>query len=201
VIPAVSEYEKEWVRGLSENREDIFRTVYDAYQRPVFVFAYYLTKSRDMAEDVVQEVFTLLWEKRSLLNPDTFLLTYLKKMTRNKIIDIFRKAAADKKLLEKIDSSMSAAAQTEHYSPDQTLEKEMAAIYRDALDQLPPQQRLVFSLRRDENMSYKQIAERLGLSPNTVRNHLTIATRSLHRYAGQHADLGFMLAFGLFINK
>lgn len=201
MIPAVSEHEREWVRGLSESREDIFRTIYDAYQRPVFAFAYYLTKSRDMAEDVVQEVFTLLWEKRGLLNPDTFLLTYLKKMTRNRVIDIFRKAAVNKKFSEKIYTAMVTQANAESYSPDQTLEKEMAVIYQEALNQLPPQQRLVFSLRRDEKLSYNQIANRLGLSPNTVRNHLTMATRSLHRYATQHADLGFLLAFGLFINK
>jgi RNA polymerase sigma-70 factor (family 1) len=201
VIPLVSEHEKEWVRGLSENRQDIFRTVYDAYQRPVFAFAYYLTKSKDMAEDVVQEVFTLLWEKRGLLKPETFLLTYLKKMTQNKVIDIFRKATVDKKMAEKIYMAMTTQANAESYSPDYTLEKELSIIYQEALDRLPPQQRLVFTLRRDENLSYNQIADRLGLSPNTVRNHLTIATRSLHRYVGQHVDIGFLIAACLFINN
>ncbi len=201
MIPLVSEHEKEWVRGLSESRQDIFHTVYNAYQRPVFAFAYYLMKSKDMAEDVVQEVFTLLWEKRGLLKPDTFLLAYLKKMTQNKVIDIFRKAAVDKKMAQKIYTAMTSQANSESYSPDDTLEKELSTIYLEALDRLPSQQRIVFTLRRDENLSYNQIADLLGLSPNTVRNHLIIATRSLRRYVGQHADISFFIAAGIFINN
>lgn len=198
---SVSLHEKEWVKGLLEDREDVFREIYDAYQRPIFAFAYYLTKSKDMAEDVVQEIFTKLWEKRSLLKTDTFLLSFLKTMTRNKIIDIFRKASLDKKIAGEIYKSMTTRTDANSYSEDQILEKEFSTIYIDALNRLPPQQRLVFSLRRDENMTYNQIASSLGLSTNTVRNHLTLATRSLHRYIGQHADISFVIAALVFINK
>jgi len=192
-----SKNEKDWVKGLLQDGEDVFRSVYDAYQRPVFSFAFYLTKSRDIAEDITQEVFIRLWEKRSCLKEDVFLLAFLKKMTQNLVMDIFRKAARDKNLQAKIFHSMSGS---EEYSPDPVLEKELTALYIEALDRLPPQQRLVFTLRRDENLSYQQIAERLDLSRNTVRNHLTIAVHSIRHYVSQNAELG-ALVLAIFLDK
>ena len=193
----VSDQEREWVRGLLRDREDVFRFIYDAYQRPVFSFAFYLTKSRDSAEDITQEVFIRLWEKRANLNEETFLLAYLKKMTQNRVMDIFRKAGRDKNLQEKIWHHMSAA---EGYTPDPIMEKELAAVYLEALDRLPPQQRLVFTLRRDENLSYQQIADQLGLSRNTVRNHLTVAVHSIRHYVSENAELGAVV-IALFLDK
>ena len=193
----VSDQEKEWVKGLLHNREDVFRVIYDAYQRPVFSFAFYLTKSKDSAEDITQEAFVRLWEKRANVSEDTFLLAYLKKITQNLVMDIFRKAGRDKNLQEKIWHNMSAA---EGYSPDPLLEKELAAVYLEALDRLPPQQRLVFTLRRDENLSYQQIAERLGLSRNTVRNHLTVAVHSIRHYVSENAELG-ALVIAIYLSK
>ena len=186
----VAPKEKEWVRGLLENNEDVFRIIYDAYQRPVFAFAFYLTKSRDTAEEVTQEIFIRLWEKRAQLKPDIFLLAYLKKMTQNLIMDIFRKAARDRNLQDHIFSNMESASQ---YSLDPTLEKELSAIYVAALDSLPPQQRLIFTMRRDENLSYRQIADKLGLSRFTVRNHLAAAVHSIRHHVSENAELGAII--------
>jgi RNA polymerase sigma-70 factor (family 1) len=197
VISSVSPKEREWVKGLLGGSEEIFRTVYDAYQRSIFSFAFYLTKSRGTAEDVTQEVFIRLWEKRESLAPDTHLLSWLKKVTQNRVLDIFRKASADKNLQEKLYTEMVTASES---TPDRTLERELAKIYHHALQQLTPQQRLVFSLRNDRNLSYQQIAVHLSLSRNTVRNHLSIATHSIRKYVEQNADLGF-LVIAMYLNR
>jgi RNA polymerase sigma-70 factor (family 1) len=203
VTSSVAANEREWVRGLLQHREDVFRTIYDAYQRPIFSFAFYLTKSKDTAEEVTQEVFIRLWEKRTHLNTDTYLLAYLKKMTQNLVMDIFRKASRDKILQDRIYNNMVSAATgptPEAYFPDKLLEKELAHIYQEALDRLSPQQRVVLALRRDENLSYEQIAQKLGLAKNTVRNHLNIAMHSVRSYVSQNAELG-ALAIAIFLDK
>jgi RNA polymerase sigma-70 factor (family 1) len=191
VISRVSVHEKEWVKGLLESREASFRTIYDAYQRNIFSFAFYLSKSKDISEEVVQEVFIRLWENRGNLTPDTHLMAFLKKVTQNLVLDIFRKANADKNLQERLYNHMTAAAT--HHTPDKVLEKELATIYIQALNKLPPQQRLIFAMRNDQNLSYRQIADQLGLSRNTVRNHIHIATHSIRHYVEQNADLGFVI--------
>jgi RNA polymerase sigma-70 factor (family 1) len=183
---SVSQQERDWVKGLLDGREEIFRAIYDAYQRPVFSFAYYLTKSKDTAEEVVQEVFIRLWEHRTKLDEETFLLAYLKKMTQNLIIDLFRKANRDKDMQTRIFAGMKEA---DSYTTDKILEKEFSLIYQQALDALPPQQRIVFALSRDENLSYQEIAERLRLSRHTVRNHMTQAIHAVRHHVRQNADL------------
>jgi RNA polymerase sigma-70 factor (family 1) len=183
---SVSQQERDWVKGLLDGREEIFRAIYDAYQRPVFSFAFYLTKSKDTAEEVVQEVFIRLWEHRTKLNEETFLLAYLKKMTQNLIIDLFRKANRDKEMQTRIFAGMKEAAS---HTTDRILEKEFSLIYQQALDALPPQQRIVFALSRDENLSYQEIAEHLRLSRHTVRNHMTQAIHAVRHHVRQNADL------------
>jgi RNA polymerase sigma-70 factor (family 1) len=188
---SVSQQEKDWVKGLLDGREEIFRQIYDAYQRPVFSFAFYLTKSKNTAEEVVQEVFIRLWEHRTKLNEETFLLAYLKKMTQNLIIDLFRKANLDKSLQARIYASMN---EPDNQTTDRILEKEFSLIYQQALDALPPQQRIVFALSRDENLSYQEIADRLRLSRHTVRNHMTQAIHAVRHHIRQNADLASVAA-------
>jgi RNA polymerase sigma-70 factor (family 1) len=186
VHAAQSEQEREWVKGLLDENQAAFRAIYDAYQRPLFSFAFYLTKSRHTAEEVVQEVFIKLWEHRANLNADTFLLAYLKKMTQNLIFDIFRKANRDKSLQNRIFRNMQEG---DNQTSNLMLEKELSAIYQQALNALPPQQRIVFGLHRDENLSYQQIADQLGISRNTVRNHMSQAIHSVRHYVETNADL------------
>jgi RNA polymerase sigma-70 factor (family 1) len=181
----ISHKEKEWVRGLLESNESTFRTIYDAYHRQVFSFAFYLTKSSDIAEEVVQEVFIRIWEKRAQLAPDTYLLAYLKKITQNLVMDIFRKANRDRSLQQHIYNYMSKLDQQ---GPDILLEKELNLAYRQALDRLPPQQKIIFTLSRDENLSYQQIADQLQLSRNTVRNHMAEAIKSVRHYIRHNTD-------------
>jgi RNA polymerase sigma-70 factor (ECF subfamily) len=183
---SVTQQEKDWVKGLLDGREEIFRAVYDAYQRPVFSFAFFLTRSKDTAEEVVQEVFIRLWEHRTKLDEETFLLAYLKKMTQNLIIDLFRKANRDKDLQARIFAGMKEA---DSYTTDRILEKEFSLIYQQALDALPPRQRIVFALSRDENLTYQEIALRLRLSRHTIRNHMAEAIHSIREHVRQNADL------------
>jgi RNA polymerase sigma-70 factor (ECF subfamily) len=164
--------------------------MYDAHQRPVFAFAFYLTKSRDIAEEITQEAFIRLWEKRTQLGPDTYLLAYLKKITQNLVLDLFRKANRDRNLRQQLYTYMSAL---ESENTDQIIEKELNRAYRRALETLPPQQRIVFMLHRDENLTYQEIADHLQLSKNTVRNHMAEAIRSVRHYVEHNADLAWLV--------
>lgn len=171
---------------LAEGDAAAFRVIYDRFQQPVFSFAFYLTKSKDLSEEVVQEVFTRVWEKRESLPEELSLLPYIKKMTQNLVLDIFRKAGREQAFQQVLYNAMSTVL-TE--PSDALHEKELRRIYRDAIDLLPPQKKIIFTLSRDHQLSYDQIAEKLNLSPNTVRNHMSEAIRSVRTHVEKHSTI------------
>lgn len=178
--------EEQLLKQLTAGDELAFNTIYEQHQQPVFAFAFYLTKSRELAEEVVQEVFVKLWEKKEQLPEHTILLPYIKRMTQNLVLDIFRKAGRNKALQLILHQ---AIPDLNLHPIDQLQEKELRRIYRNAIDQLPPQKKIIYTLHRDHHLSYEQIAERLRLSPNTVRNHMTQAIHAVREHVSKHGDL------------
>lgn len=168
-----------------------FRQLYDLYQPQVMRFALYLTKSPDLAQEIVQEVFLRVWEKREMFTVDVKVLPYIKKIAQNLVLDTFRKAHRDKKLFQKLFDQMNNKLAA---PVDQLQAKELNAIYYRAIQKLPPQQKAVYSLSRSEALSYHEIAQKLGLSSNTVRNHMAEALRFLRTHVRNHAELPLLIA-------
>ncbi len=185
-MPSTPNTENKILHDLIQGDANAFKEVYNTWHLKIFNFAFYLTKSRDLAEETTQEVFIKLWERREKLRPDTTFQSYLRKLAQNHVIDTFRKANTEKELQKKIFNNMAAL----HQLPaDTLLEKQLTRLQKEAIDKLPPQQKIIYTLSRDHEMTYEQIAEHLGLSRNTVRNHMSQAIQSVKGYVGGHTDL------------
>ena len=156
------------------------------YKDKVFAFAFTLTKSKELAAEAVQEVFVRLWEKRDQINTDHSFTAYVKKITYNYIIDFFRKAKRDRRLQQQVYANMEVLRNT---GEDELIGRELQRLYQDAIDQLPPQQKKVYLLSREQHLSYEAIAGQTGISKNTVRNHMAEAIRFIRRYIANHTDL------------
>lgn len=76
---------------------------------------------------------------------------------------------------------------------DQLIEKEMIRLHQQAIDRLSPQKKIVFQLSREEEMSYEEIADKLGISKNTVRNQMSDALKSIREYLTNHPDIGCII--------
>lgn len=167
------------LKQIAEDDESAFRGVFDHFKEPFHAAAFKMTRSADIAEEIVQEVFVALWEKRKLVasakKPEGYLFTIL----HNSIYTHFRKIAQERKLKSKI-------AQAEDKSENQIetllLEKENRTILENVISRLPPQQRLIYKLAKQEGVSRDEIAKQLHISPNTVRNHLATAVEYLRAY-------------------
>lgn len=182
--------ELELVQQLIAGDADSFRKIYECYQGKVFLFALRLTKSKSAAEEAVQEVFVRIWEKREKIKIEKSFNAYILTITKNLILDGLKKAAHDKTIQQKIYQNIQAL---QNSSVDQLIEKELARLHQQAVDRLSPQKKIVFLLSREEELSYEEIAERLGVSKNTVRNQMSDALKSIREYLTNHPDIACVL--------
>src|ERR1700754_1424062 len=167
-----------------------FTEVYELYKDKVFAFAFTLTKSRDTAEEAVQEVFFKLWEKRAQINTELSFTAYVKKIAYHCIIDFFRKVKRDRAIQQKLQNNMIAL---QHTHEDELIGKELQKLYQQAIDQLSPQRKRIFTLSREQHYSYEEIAGEMDLSKNTVRNQMAEAIQSIRRYIATHSDLACVI--------
>ena len=129
-----------------------------------------ILEDRDAAEDVVQQVFVRLWEHRETWGLEGSVLGLLFRMTRNLSLDEGRQREARKRAADR------AVAPQRDPGPVESLESdEIVSAVQSALVKLPQRRREVFVLVRQYGLSYRETAEALGVAPQTVANHLSMA--------------------------
>jgi RNA polymerase sigma-70 factor (ECF subfamily) len=182
--------EYELIRMLILGDTTAFAELYQLYRDKIFSFAFILTKSSTTAEEVVQEVFLKLWTKRDQIDVNQSFTAYLRKITYHQVITFFRKTKRDKALQQELYNNMMLLQQT---SQDELVEKQLQKVYREAIQQLPPQKRKIYLLSREQDLTYEEIAGAMGLSKNTVRNHMTEAIQFIRRYVATHGDIALLV--------
>lgn len=167
---------QEWMQGDESAFEAVFYHYYPRLKRYLVRYI----KSEAGAEDMAMEVLTKLWQKKeAILDSNTF-ENYLFTMARNRMINQLRV-----KINEwlSLDNVMEDAAHT-NYNP--LLLKELENVYQESVAVLPTQRRTIFMLHRNENLTYKEIAQQLGISPRTVENQLSAALKQLRLAMAQY---------------
>jgi RNA polymerase sigma-70 factor (ECF subfamily) len=190
VPPDLSNSEKGLLLQVIHGDADAFAEIYDQYKDRIFAFAFTLTKSKEIAEEATQEVFVKLWERRDQINTDYPLIPYIKKITYNYIISFFRKVKLDKQLQQNLYNNMEGLRNT---NEEELLQKELNKLYQQAIEQLPTQKRTAYTLSREQHLSYEEIALQMGISKNTVRNHMTEAIQFIRTYITTHTDLACLI--------
>lgn len=162
---------------LRQSDETAFRALFDRHYERLYLFTFSYLKNREQAEDVVQETFLQLWKSRHTLNsqlpPDALLFTIAKRLTLNALRKQTNGIAAKNRFWQRIKKKSNETENT-------VLFNELKRHTEQLLQTLPPQQQQVFLLSRQEGLSYEEIAERLQISPHTVRNHLSSALKQLY---------------------
>ncbi len=150
--------------------------LYAVYATDVYQIAFTLLKDTGWSEDLVQEVFIKLWNNKTQLLADSpvwpFLYTLVKREALNKLRSIKRSQEAFERLLHYVQGFSPAA-------DEQLLNQELANKLQTCFDCLPLQQERAIMMSKVDGMSYKEIAEELKISPNTVKNHIVQALKSL----------------------
>lgn len=172
---------------LIDGDEDAFCELYAAYKNRLIYFAMRFLKSREYAEDIFQDAFTIIWQSRRFINPDTSFSSYLYTIVRNRILNQLRDLANQDKLREQI------LAQAVDYSNDtnnEILANDLRRFISLAMQQLTSRQREIFEMSREKQMSHREIAEALGISVNTVQESISNSLRTLRNYLEKNSIVG-----------
>lgn len=162
-----------------------FRAIFDLYQKRVYRFVYSLTKSDYVTEEIVQEVFIKIWTNRETLKPDLSFEAFLFTIARNLTYNHLRGIANQRSLKEEFWKNISELSkQTE----DTILLAEYETIVEDILQNIPTQKRSIFILSRQQGKSNQEIADLLGISQKTVKNHLWATLQIIRRQLGPHLE-------------
>lgn len=186
--------ERSLVLRLIDGDEDAFCELYASYKNRLIYFAMRFLKSREYAEDVFQDAFTVIWQGRRFINPDTSFSSYLYTIVRNRVLNQLRDLDNQDKLKEQI------LAQAVDYTEDtkhRIMADDLRHLIACAMQQLTVRQREVFRMSREKQMSHQEIADALGISINTVQEHISTSLRVLRVYLEKHkvleADLILLL--------
>lgn len=163
-----------------------FAQIYNQYRSKMYAYASNLCKSPETAEEIVQEVFIRLWQKKEQINTDLNFSAYIKKITLNHVLNHLKKVARERSLQVEVFQYIDAIRNT---TEDNLLEKELLKTYDEAIALLPPQKKIIYQMSRNEEMTHDQIAEQLNISKNTVKNHMVEATKFIRSYVGKHGSI------------
>ena len=141
-------------------------------------------KSEFWAEEIIQEVFVTVWNDRVKLTAIENPLAWLHRLIWNKSVDRIRKKETEVKAQYAWKYLTENAG--ESLSEDQW--EQLFAALHAGVDLLPPQRKMVYQLRYDQGLSYEEIAQKMQLSRNTVRNHLAEAMKTIRAHMLQHVD-------------
>lgn len=181
---------KRLIKRLIKGDESTFKKVYDLYYDKLYFYCLKFVKSEDLARELLQDIFVKFWTNREKINPDLSLNAYLYKIARNHSLDWLKKTARDQQLKEALMSSMTFVhSQVE----DNLVYAEYDAAANEAIRRLPSQRRVIFQLSRNDGMSYKEIAEALGISKHTVKVQIFRASKAVREYLQIHTDLTFVI--------
>ncbi len=161
---------------LKQADQSAFAELFERYHQPLYLHAKRMIRDGDEAKDIVQEVFASIWSKReSLLIPNS-VDAYLYGSIRNRILNFIAHQKVVSKYEESIDTFLERGIS---YTDEQVREKELSRIIEREIALLPEKMREVFELSRKDELSYKEIAERLNISENAVKKQAQRAIKIL----------------------
>ncbi|MEN6617917.1 MAG: RNA polymerase sigma-70 factor [Rikenellaceae bacterium] len=171
--------DKELMKSIINGNKRSFDIFYSKEYNKVLFFSVQYLHNRTLAEDVVQDSFIALWEKRSFLDMDFPIQPYLYSIVKNRCLNLLRKLANDKKIKNEVlqrEYRASIIALTDD-SSDAVIKFQLEEYIKKAYKDLPEKVSSTFILNRIHGMTYQEIAESKGISVKVVEYHITQALK------------------------
>lgn len=190
MYPSPLHNEQELLTQLAAGDEQAFGTIYRHYIFSVSQFLVKYLKSPQIAEDISQEVFVKIWENRIRMSQVDSFKAYLFVTARNHSLNVLKSASRAAPVMGEI---------VRHYqlqrsdTEDELLNKEYLQFLQRTIADLPPRSREVFRLCREQGKSYDEVAALLGISRNSVKNHMVHSMKQLKIAVEKELGISFAI--------
>jgi len=179
----INDDESDMISGLCNGSKKAFEEIFYRYHQRIYNFCLRLLSSHDDAEEIVQNVFVALWEQKSQIDVSKPVLSYLFSIARYMVYSELRKLVYRKAVYEEIVLNETVFKET---TKDDVLFNELRDVIQQLVNRLPQRQKEIFGLSRFSGLSYKEIAQKLGITENTVdtqiRRSLAYLRKEYERY-------------------
>ncbi len=172
--------DKELLKKIADGDEHAFSSLYRAYVPRLIPLVKSMTKDEGLVKEVIQDTFTRLWLQRERLAEVEYPHTYILRVASYVCVNYIRRTANGVRIMHEMERRTSEETNP---TEDSIALKDLERIIRDGISQLTNSQRNIYRLSREEGLTIPEIAERLGISPNTVKNTLVTSLKSIREYA------------------
>lgn len=184
---------------IASGNEKAFKIFFEKNRVKLFNYLFSIVKSKEIAEEIVIDVFVKIWMGRDWIAEIQNIDAFLHKVAYNKALDFLRVASRNAALQKLVRQEMEATKERE--ADFKVLEQECREIINQAILQLSPRRRKIFTLSRVEGLTYDEIAQQLQLSRNTVRNSMSEAIRSIRLFLLKNNVSSIMLLASIIKSK
>ena len=182
--------EQEILSELKAGNEEAFTVLYHQYSGPMYYNVLKMLKDEILAEEIVQDIFTKIWQKREVINIDVSFASYIYRVAQNSVLDSFRKVKRNRELMEKFKKLASSNYQ---HVEEEVCFKESDFLLQKAINTLPPQQKKVYQLCELEGCTYKDTAFRMEIGHHTVKEYLSKARSTVRSFLEKNIDNPYAL--------
>lgn len=161
---------------LKSGDDQAFEELYNSYREPAIRFCNSILKDIEESENIIQEVFIKIWNRRSTINPELNFTSYLFTIIKNRVFDHLKEMKKNEFLREKFWDKV-----LKYKVIDIEVEEERFAKVKRAVENLSEKRKEIIKLNYEEGKSYDEIANQLNISKNTVKNQLVKAKQVIRR--------------------
>jgi RNA polymerase sigma-70 factor (family 1) len=162
--------EKELLYRVSEGNQEAFKEIYEMYREPAIRFCNSIIKDIAESENLVQETFIKIWERREGIKPELNFTSYLFTIVRNRVFDYLKEVKKNDAMKENFWHNV-----LEHQQVDLEYKEEKLKKVKRAISGLTQKRKQILELNYEEGKSYEEIAVIMKISKNTVKNQLVKA--------------------------
>ena len=176
-MPEDTEKEREVIAALKSDSQEAFNEIYSTYARRLYSYCYKFSRTAEDAEEIVQDTFVRLWNSRGKLKSDTNLNNLIFTISHRLVINAWHKRMLDPRYITflEIQEQVADSRRTEHAVEYDEFSWRVLSL----MDKLPTTQRKIVQYAKMEDLPSKEIARRMNLSEQTVRNQLSLALKTL----------------------